>query len=158
MFELKRIFAFESWANRRVLRFLRELSASPPEACRLLLHIQIGIKVWTMRIRGEDSTAVPIWPDGSLDDCEALMKENEAALTRLAQSSGPELLNREVSYTNQHGLSYETAVRDILTHLHSHAAYHRGQIARLLREAGQEPVNTDFITFVRELAGQPWKP
>jgi len=26
-----------------------------------------------------------------------------------------------------------------------------------LRHSNLEPVNTDYITFVRELAGQPWK-
>lgn len=31
-----------------------------------------------------------------------------------------------------------------------YGAYHRGQIARAHRAAGETPVNTDFITFVRE--------
>ena len=47
--------------------------------------------------------------------------------------------------------------RDILFHLASHGAYHRGQISVTLRHSNLEPVNTDYITFVRELAGQPWK-
>jgi len=40
----------------------------------------------------------------------------------------------------------------------THGGYHRGQIALHLRQAGEEPVNTDSIAYVRELAGQPWKP
>lgn len=31
-----------------------------------------------------------------------------------------------------------------------HGTYHRGQVAARLRAAGDEPVNTDFITFARQ--------
>ena len=61
-------------------------------------------------------------------------------------------LDQNINYTNQHGLSYVTSVRDILFHLASHGAYHRGQVSIVLRESGLEPVNTDYITFVREQA------
>ncbi len=59
---------------------------------------------------------------------------------------------------NRHGLSYATSIRDILFHLASHGAYHRGQVSVTLRHSNLEPVNTDYITFVRDLAGEPWKP
>jgi len=35
-----------------------------------------------------------------------------------------------------------------------HGSYHRGQVAAAVRAAGGEPVNTDYITYVRELAGE----
>ena len=39
---------------------------------------------------------------------------------------------------------------DIVTHVALHGAYHRGQIAWVLRHGAGEPVSTDFITMVRE--------
>jgi uncharacterized damage-inducible protein DinB len=36
-----------------------------------------------------------------------------------------------------------------LMHVALHGAYHRGQIAQVIRQGGGEPVNTDFITFQR---------
>ena len=44
-------------------------------------------------------------------------------------------------------------VEDILTQLHGHSLYHRGQIALLLRAMGAEPVSTDFVFWTRESLG-----
>ena len=35
-----------------------------------------------------------------------------------------------------------------------HASYHRGQVATKMREGGLEPVNSDFITYCREMSVQ----
>lgn len=154
----KKLFRYEAWASRRLLIRLRQLPDADPQVRKLFAHIQVGLKVWIMRIRGEDSRGLAIWPDLSLGECEALIDENEKAYAGLLLNLSEELLARKVAYTNQHGLSYETAVGDILLHVITHGGYHRGQIARLLRQSGHEPVNTDYITYVRELEGQPWKP
>jgi uncharacterized damage-inducible protein DinB len=94
----------------------------------------------------------------TLDECERFIDENEAAYGRLLADASAEFPARKIVYTNQHGISYQTAADDILFQVLFHGTYHRGQIAKLLRQAGKEPVNTDYITWVRELAGQPWKP
>ena len=59
---------------------------------------------------------------------------------------------REVDYTNSSGERFRTPLGEILLHVTHHGEHHRGQIARAVRRAGDEPVNTDFITFVRERA------
>jgi uncharacterized damage-inducible protein DinB len=38
----------------------------------------------------------------------------------------------------------------LFAHVALHGAYHRGQIAWLVRDSSHEPVNTDFIMFARE--------
>src|SRR5262245_32244199 len=153
---LREMFRYEVWASRRLLARLREVRDLDPRIRKLFAHIQVGLKVWARRIRGEDSRAVPIWPDLTLEECEGLIAENEAAYAGIL--SVPEgLLGEKVSYTNQHGLHYQTAIGDILPHVMTHCVYHRGQIALLLRQTGEEPLNTDYITYVREKAGQAWK-
>ncbi len=151
-------FRYETWASRRLLARLREVRVLDPRIRKLFAHVQTGFRVWAMRIRGEGSRGVAIWPDLTLEESEALIGENEAAYAAILAAQGEANLSRKVSYTNQHGLSYETAAGDILRHVITHGSYHRGQIALLLRQSGEEPLNTDYITFVRELAGQPWKP
>jgi uncharacterized damage-inducible protein DinB len=158
MTDLRKLFEYESWASRRLLARLSEIERLDPEVRKLFAHVQAGLRVWIMRIRGEDSRAVPIWPDLTLAGCADLIDQNERAYAELLEQTSEELLARKVSYTNQHGLSYRTAVGDILWHVITHGGYHRGQIARLLRQGREEPVNTDYITYVRELAGEPWKP
>jgi uncharacterized damage-inducible protein DinB len=43
-----------------------------------------------------------------------------------------------------------SAVQDVLTHVVLHSAYHRGQIASLMRAGGAVPAYTDFIHAVRQ--------
>jgi uncharacterized damage-inducible protein DinB len=59
-------------------------------------------------------------------------------------------LDRPVRYTNSKGEPWTSTVEDILTHLVIHSAYHRGQIASDLRNAGQKPAYTDYIHAVRQ--------
>jgi uncharacterized damage-inducible protein DinB len=58
-------------------------------------------------------------------------------------------LDKFISYSNSKGQEFKNSVRDILTHVALHGQYHRGQINSRLRADGFEPVNLDFITFVR---------
>ena len=43
----------------------------------------------------------------------------------------------------------ESPVGEIITHVTMHGGHHRGQIARVLRQAGREPPYTDYIQFSR---------
>jgi len=158
MVSAERSLAFERWANRRMLTHLQALQDPPQRAMQLFAHVLAGMQVWLVRLANADSSGVEIWPAWSLQDCATKVAQLDESVTRILQSRKLEQLSHEISYTNQHGLSYTTAISDILFHLASHGAYHRGQICLVLRESGLEPINTDYITFVREMAGQPWKP
>ena len=157
MADLNKLFSYDTWASRRLLARLRAVGSLDGRVRKLFAHCQIALKVWVTRIR-EDRREFSIWPDLTLDECENLINENETTYAELLADPPEDFLSRKVSYTNQHGLSYETVVGDILWHVITHGGYHRGQVAKLLRESGEEPVNTDYITYVRELAGQPWEP
>jgi uncharacterized damage-inducible protein DinB len=74
--------------------------------------------------------------------------ESLAALRAIAMGD-PETLAREIDYRNSTGTQFRNTVSDILTHVVLHGSYHRGQIARLTREAGGTPAVTDYIAFVR---------
>ena len=50
---------------------------------------------------------------------------------------------------NSKGQSWTSRVEDVLTHVLLHGAYHRGQIASALREAGLTPPYTDYIHATR---------
>lgn len=144
---LERLVDHMEWANRRALRVVRETGES--ERLELLAHVLATEHVWMERIRSGDSSGVEIWPDFTADECEARMEENLEQYRAFARSVSEEGLRREAAYTNSSGEFFETPVAEILLHVALHGSYHRGQIARELREAGEEPVNTDFIQFVR---------
>jgi uncharacterized damage-inducible protein DinB len=89
----------------------------------------------------------------SAADCEALLEENQAAYAALLNRLGEGDLARIASYKNSKGVAYRTSYLDILTHVAFHSAYHRGQVASAVREAGGEPAYTDYIVWERETAG-----
>lgn len=65
------------------------------------------------------------------------------------QTLDPTDFDQMISYQTSNGISFETALKDILTHLINHGTYHRGQIIQLLKEERAEVPSTDFILFVR---------
>ena len=69
----------------------------------------------------------------------------------LVRRIGPGQLEVPIRYRNTKGQEFATPVLDILTHVVIHGAYHRGQIAKCIGRCGGVAVNTDFITFAREV-------
>ena len=54
-----------------------------------------------------------------------------------------------IDYTNSIGEKWSNRVLDILTHVVIHGAYHRGQIAIIVRDGGDAPAYTDYIHCLR---------
>jgi uncharacterized damage-inducible protein DinB len=111
-------------------------------------HIIAAELLWLARLEGVPS-ALPVWPDLSLPECEARFPELSSGLLR-ALTAEAEGLTRPVTYTNSKGERWTSTVEEILTHVVIHSAYHRGQIASDLRSANQEPAYTDYIHAVRQ--------
>ena len=53
-------------------------------------------------------------------------------------------------YKNSKGEAWTSSVLDVLTHVVMHSAYHRGQIASVMRAGGGTPAYTDFIHAARQ--------
>ena len=146
-----RLYEHAIWANRSVLGGLRKQPQENKRARALLNHVLAAEQVWITRLCGQDSSALPIWPDRSLNECAALMEQNHAHYKQFLNDLTEESLGQVVTYKNSKGQEFRTPVRDVLTHVALHGTNHRGQIATVVRDAGEEPVNTDYITFVREV-------
>ena len=96
-----------------------------------------------------DSSRLPIWSEVDIEVCAELVMQNEESLTTFLTNLANTDLDKLISYTNSKGKEFQNSVRDVLTHVALHGQYHRGQINSRFRAEGFEPVNIDFITFVR---------
>lgn len=145
--ELRRLFAYEAWANRRTLAALAAAEGRPPAALARMAHVVGAGRLWLGRLLGEPPAVV--WPALDLAACregwEELERRWETYLAGLAAAD----LAGYVDYVNSKGEPWSSTVGDVLTHVVLHGAYHRGQIAADLRAAGFEPPYTDFIEAAR---------
>ena len=148
MEHLRKLVDHLVWADARVLEGLRTTAGSDPRAMELYAHVLGAEHVWLARIAGKPAS-VAVWPMLTLDGCARLAAENTAALRRLLREETPEFLAREVTYTNSAGRTYDSRIDDILLHVALHGAYHRGQVALIVRMAEGIPAPTDYIAFVR---------
>ena len=144
---IQKMYEHLHWSNKRILEALQSNEDENEEVRRLFSHILLTEKVWITRLRGLDSSQLSIWSEANLEVCAELIQQNEESFT--AFFTNLTYLEEIVSYTNSKGKEFKNSIRDILTHVALHGQYHRGQINSRLRAGGIEPVNVDFITFVR---------
>jgi len=143
-----RLVAHLEWADQRVLTSLRSAASLPPKAVEIYSHILGSEHVWLSRISGT-APRIAVWPNLSLDDCARVSAENAAELRRLTSTLTADALARGITYRNSAGDQFTSSLEDILTHVMMHGSYHRGQVASLIRAAGETPAPTDYIFFTR---------
>ncbi|MDX5348113.1 MAG: damage-inducible protein DinB [Hymenobacteraceae bacterium] len=146
---LKNLSEYNIWANARVLELFRNIGEPPADSRSLFSHVLNAQSIWLCRIINEGCN-VTVWQEHAVDEMEKLHKYTSYKLAEVVARADDAELNRKVSYTNSQGNAYVNQVSDMLTHAFTHAGYHRAQVMRDLRANGFEPVNTDYITYVRE--------
>ncbi len=141
---LERLFQYDGWANREVVSRLRE-AGSPESSLRLLNHIVGAQWLWIARLNQEQAKT-GVWPAMSLDeiasDLDRLREVWRSVLQRIDATTS-------IDYRNTKGQPWTSRVEDVLMHVIIHSAYHRGQIATVVRQGGNTPAYTDYIQATR---------
>jgi uncharacterized damage-inducible protein DinB len=165
--ELRALFAYDAWANARVLdacnaltpeQFTRALVSSFPSVRDTLAHILGAQWIWNERFNGRATSGLPKedqYPD--MATLGARWAEVERDLIGFVNALSATDLEKHFEYRDTKGNTYRSLYREALQHLANHGTYHRGQVTTLLRQLGAKPVSTDLIAFYRELASQPAK-
>ena len=146
---LRRQFAYDEWANREVLAGLKASGNPPVRPRQLLAHILSAERLWMERLRKQPQS-LPVWPDLTFAQCEEQIVDIARLWHNFLGQLSPAALSETVVYKNSKGEPWTSTVEDILTHVVLHSAYHRGQIASLVRASGEQPAYTDFIHAVRQ--------
>lgn len=147
---VRRLMEHMWWADRQLCSAFRAMSDPGQGTLRLYSHLVAAEQIWLLRLQGNDSTAVVLWPDHGLDASMEQARRNKAGYIQYVSSLSAEDLDRDAAYRNQSGASFATTIRDILTHVAMHGQYHRGQINQSLRASGLEPAYVDFIGYARK--------
>jgi uncharacterized damage-inducible protein DinB len=168
--EIRILFAYNHWANRRLLSaagrlnpedFIRDLLSSHSSVRGTFVHIIGGQWVWLRLWVGEPSKDIvarcdALWdpekfPDiASLEAAHASLEEDQISFI---ESLTDERVNAHRPFKNFQGQELELSLSEMMQHVVNHSTYHRGQIVTLLRQLGQVPPGTDFSTFLTEGRG-----
>ncbi|HEX6307687.1 MAG TPA: DinB family protein [Longimicrobiales bacterium] len=153
--EVKGLFAYNRWANDRVLRaagtlspeqFTRDLGSSYPSIAATLAHILGAEWVWLSRWNGISPTALPAdWELGTLEDLGRRWQAVEAEQTRFIDALDDPRLAAPITYRNFAGDTFRVPLATLLRHLVNHSTYHRGQVTTMLRQLGAATVATDLV-------------
>ena len=117
----------------------------PTPVVELYSHIVLAQTIWLKRIFGGDTTFP--WDTMPIEQAKQLDLDNSVLVDRVL---GVGDLETSLSYQNTKGMTFENTIRDILFHIINHTTHHRAQIMTHLRQAGIEPLATDYIFYVRD--------
>lgn len=163
--EIRSLFAYNSWANHRVLEACAVLSpaqlkqsaaGSFPTLYDTLHHI-MGVE-WLYLERFHGRSPVELLPGESFDTIAAFsarwepIRKGLEEFIRGAELGDPE---RVFEYTNMKGRRCRYNLRSVLQHVVNHSTYHRGQVTTQLRALGAKPLSTDLLRYYDHLAGLP---
>jgi uncharacterized damage-inducible protein DinB len=154
--DLKRLFEYNYWANRKLFavvkqltpeQFTQDVAGSYGSVRNTLVHVLSAEWGWLDRCggpkRGEkldpDAYPTPASLVEAWTKVEKLMRDfldslEDADLSRVAEFSfgGPPM---------------KRTVAEMLQHAAVHAVHHRGQVSLLLRSLGHTPGNFDMLFF-----------
>lgn len=145
----QKVFKYDSTVNKQLFDHLKELNIKDDYILNVFSHLVTSENLWIRRIKGEDVSNKAIWPILKMDEILSLIHANEEFYKSFLNNLNEEELERNVVYKNSKGIEFSTPVIDILTHVMIHGGYHRGQIASAIRRGGNGPINTDYITYIR---------
>jgi uncharacterized damage-inducible protein DinB len=169
--DIQLLFAYDRWANRRVLRavsalsgeeFTRELGGGFRSVRGTLVHILGG--EWGWLTFWKEASPGPGFLADLWERHDALFDPSGFPDVGAVERKWAEVEKEQAEFVN--GLTNESLekmlpVRDtgirlghLMQHLANHSSYHRGQVALMLRLLEAKPLATDFHLFLLERAGQ----
>jgi uncharacterized damage-inducible protein DinB len=143
------LFEYDAAANRAMLAAARDTFAPDDRPAQILAHTVLSMQLWLLRLRHEYQGTETFWSDARWDLLADRIERNLAEVNDFLDAETTESLNAPIPYHNSKGERHANTPAEILQHVIIHGGYHRGQVARALRERGIDPPVTDFIRWAR---------
>jgi uncharacterized damage-inducible protein DinB len=157
------LFAYDRWANRKVLDACRKLTAAQYVAEPVpgwssvrstICHIALATEFNLRALAGDPDDRIPTEADlATVDDVAQLLERAYGRFEELRPTLTPERLNTMLTL-RAIGRTFTLPRWAILRHIVSHSTYHRGQVASKLKRFGIEQSITDFFWWMIEQVPQ----
>ncbi len=152
---------YNQWAMRRYVQSLKELepscltqplTSSFSSIRETLWHMLWVEELWYERWQGhhiqrrfDPKNAPPF------EAMENRFTEIHAKQIQFLQTFPKDAGEEKLSYLNFKNERCEYTITHFIQHLVFHSAYHRGQLATMLRQIGKVPPATDFLIYIDEI-------
>jgi uncharacterized damage-inducible protein DinB len=146
---------YHQWAIEKTLEscqdltgedYTRDLGNSFSSVRDTLVHCLMADNAWYHRIHKLEFTR----PDPSnYPNLESLRLAWQPVLANWAELIAQTDLEQLIEYKAFDGAGYHNSFEEIARHVVNHGAYHRGQVAFMLRLLGKQAQATDWIAFSR---------
>ena len=146
----RQLFEYDRWGNQAALASLGSIAGPVEKPLKVFSHILGGQRVWRARFDDPHPPNAQPWPVLTTEDCRSGIDEIYQRWVELLDQLSDEKLSHNLVYHTTQGAKFGTPIRDVLTHLLLHSAYHRGQVAAAVREAGGKPAVTDYVVYLRQ--------
>ena len=157
------LFAFDRWANAKVLDACRQLTAEQYGAEPVpgwssvrstIYHIALVTDFHLRTLAGGTEESIPTEADvTTVDDVARLLERTYRRFEELRPTLTPERLNM-VQTLRRRGRTATLPPWAMLRHIVNHSTYHRGQVAAKLKRFGIDQPVTDFFFWVIEQVPQ----
>ena len=161
--DIASLFAYDRWANRKVLDACRKLSveqyvAEPvpgwSSVRSTIYHIALATEFNLRTLGGAPEDPIPTEADlATVDDVVQLQEHAYRRFEQLRPTLTPEWLNTVLTLRAV-GRTFTLPRWAMLRHIVNHSTYHRGQVASKLKQFGIEQSITDFFWWVIEQVPQ----
>ncbi|GAB1431145.1 hypothetical protein MASR2M18_19800 [Ignavibacteria bacterium] len=145
---LSRSAEYDYWANRTAFDAIRT-AGNPDKAVALYGHVIYAQLIWQARVNGNDTAGIEVFPEINMEEFQQLTRIVHSRWIDWLSIADNAELDAPITYITTSGKEFTTPAVDILNHVFLHSAYHRGQIALILRNCDAQPPVTDFIAFAR---------
>jgi uncharacterized damage-inducible protein DinB len=160
MIGICKLYAYNRWANDRVLTVAeslsqeelgRNLDGSFGSLWETLVHI-FGVEwLYPQRWNGIYPSALPQQEQfADLAALQAFWDKVRTDQQTFIDGLNERVLQQPVEYVNFRGEKFTYPLVDQMRHLVNHSTYHRGQVTLQLRMLGKEPLSTDLLLYLDE--------
>lgn len=144
------VFSYEHWANEYIINFIIQMQNPPEKILSIMSHIINAQILWLSRLKNT-SSEVEVWQMNKKDELVEVFSRTKLDFDFYLENLLDSHFSKAIVYVNSRGEKFESNVRDILTHLTYHSAYHRGQIIILMKDHISTLPYTDYIHYVRSI-------
>ncbi len=152
---LQSLFKYKAWINEQLFAQVAKIDAAAHEAerhaaMRILNHVYVVDRIFAAHLAGKShgyaAANTPETP--MLDELRTAVAASDAWYVDYTASLPAAVLEEEIAFTFTDGDRGRMTREEMLVHVATHGAYHRGAVGRILTQASVQPPRDIFTTYL----------